>query len=199
MWLRGLRIQRCPYSNLGWCCDTGSIPGPRTSACHRGGQEKKKKKRKEKPVLANATKQEKVKIGVEIEKEELKLSRVPFMAQWLTNPTRIHEDVDLIPGLAQWVKGLDLLNPDELWCRLQTWLGSRIAVAVVEARSYSSDWTPSLGTSTCCGCGPKKSNKKKRKIIKLSLFTDDIILYAENLRKLTKLFKQLQQGCRTQG
>ena len=28
------------------------------------------------------------------------------MAHWLTNPTRIHENVDSVPGLAQWVKDL---------------------------------------------------------------------------------------------
>ena len=67
------------------------------------------------------------------------------MAQWLTNPTRNHEVWGLNPGLAQWVKG-----PALLW-------------AVLKAGGCSSDSIPSLGTSICCGSGPRKGKKTKNK------------------------------------
>ena len=52
-----------------------------------------------------------------------------------------------------WVRSLTLLSGlriqrcYELWCKSQTWLGSSVAVAVEWAGGYSSDFTPSLGTS----------------------------------------------------
>ena len=57
-----------------------------------------------------------------------------------TNPTSNHEIEGSIPGLAQWLR-------------------SCAAVAVVQDGSCSSNWTPSLGTSICCGFSPKKKKK----------------------------------------
>ena len=51
------------------------------------------------------------------------------MAQWLTNPTRNHEVAGSVPALAQWVNN-HIWHCRELWCRLQTRLGSRVAVAL---------------------------------------------------------------------
>ena len=42
-------------------------------------------------------------------------------------------------------------------------LGSFVAVAVAEAGSCNSDWSPSLETSICYSCVPKKQKKKKKK------------------------------------
>ena len=60
--------------------------------------------------------------------------RVPIVAQQLTNPTRNHEVVGSIPGLAQWVGessiavscGIGRRHGSDpvllwLWCRLGVW------------------------------------------------------------------------------
>ena len=58
------------------------------------------------------------------------------------------------------IRGLGSWRCSEPW-RLTRRLGSTVAVAV--ASGCSSDWTPSLGTSTCCRYGPRKKNKQTNK------------------------------------
>ena len=53
----------------------------------------------------------------------------------------------------------------DLWCRSQSWLGSHLAVAVAQASGYSSNSTPSLGASISHGCSPKRTKKKKKRLI----------------------------------
>ena len=67
-----------------------------------------------------------------------------------------------VPPLAL-LSGLKIQHCRELWCRSQTWLRSGMVVALVQASSCSSDSTPSLGTSICCRCGPKKTKTKGKK------------------------------------
>ena len=84
---------------------------------------------------------------------ELQYLRGPIMAQ------RIR-----LESMMQ-VQFLDSLSGSRIWhChqlkrRSETWLRSVIAVAVVQASSYSSDSTPRI--SICHRCGPKKTKKKK--------------------------------------
>ena len=61
------------------------------------------------------------------------------------------------------LSGLRIQHGRELWCTSQIWLRSSVAVAVAVAvaSSCSSNWTPSLGTSICLRCSPKKRKKKK--------------------------------------
>ena len=59
--------------------------------------------------------------------------------------------------------GLSIQHCRELRCRSQMRLGSRAAVAVAQASGYSSNSTPSPGTSMCRKCGPKKTKKERER------------------------------------
>ena len=63
------------------------------------------------------------------------------------------------------ISGLRNWHCHELWCRLQMCLGSHIALAVVSAGGYSSDLTPSLGSSICHRCSPKRTKKRRVRIV----------------------------------
>ena len=83
------------------------------------------------------------------------------MAQWLTNPTSIHEDVGLIPSP---FSGLRILYCHELWCRLDSvllWLWHRPAAT---AQIWPLAWEPPYAGSVA-----PKNKKKKREEEKLSL------------------------------
>ena len=75
------------------------------------------------------------------------------------NPTSIHKDTGSIPGLTQWVKDHGIAVSCGVGCRrssdpalLWLWRGP----------AYSSNSTPSLGTSICRGSCPRSSKKTKK-------------------------------------
>ena len=74
----------------------------------------------------------------------LAISGVPIMAQW--KQTWLVSMRTQVQSLAS-LSGLKIWCCHELWWKLQMWLRSSIAVAVVQASDYSSDSTPSMGTS----------------------------------------------------
>ena len=84
------------------------------------------------------------------------------MVQWLTNPTRNHKF--RVRSLAL-LSGLRIRLCRELWCRLQTRLGSHIAVALAQAGSYSSDSTLAWEPPYAVGVALEKAEKKKKRIL----------------------------------
>jgi len=59
------------------------------------------------------------------------------------------------------LSGLMIRRCRELWCRLQTRLGSGVSVALVQASGYSSDWTPNLGTPYAVRAAQENGKKTK--------------------------------------
>ena len=59
------------------------------------------------------------------------------------------------------LSGLEIWHCCELWSRSPMWLGSHVAMVVAQACSYSTNSTPSLGTSICHRCSSKMCKKKK--------------------------------------
>ena len=91
------------------------------------------------------------------------------MAQEVINLTSIHEDMSSIPGLSE----LRIWRCCELWCTLQLWLGSCVAVAMTVA-CCSSDLIANLKTYAT-GLALKSKKKKKKKKKKLKERLNDIL------------------------
>ena len=95
----------------------------------------------------------------------------PFSCQWTFRgvPLLVRWEWIRVVSMRMQVQSLASLSGSEiqccceLWRRWQMWLGSGIAVAEAKADSCNFELIPSLGTSICYWCGPKRQKKKKKK------------------------------------
>ena len=105
-------------------------------------------------------------MGVALKKKKRQKKRTSHCGTAETNPTRNHEIAGLIPGLAQWVR---IQRCHELWCRLQIWFRSHVAVdeAGAVALICPLAWEPPYATNVAL-----KSKKKKKERKKESAFSE---------------------------
>ena len=112
---------------------------------------------------------------------------------WLSGNelSSIHEDPGSTLAL---LSQLRILHCHELWYSSQRWLRSCVAVAVTQASSYSSDSTPSLGSSICHEYSPKKTKPKKQKYFSLPLVPKNKLSQRSEQMQKPRIIKQDDNG-----
>ena len=95
------------------------------------------------------------------------------------------------------VQYLALLSGSGIWVAMSCGVGckrlrSDIAVAVVQASSYSSDSTPSLGNSIYHGCSLKKTKKKKKNVLFLVVYgmSSHLLELGQDVHRVWERIKQ---------